>query len=391
LTVEAEPAPANAEFLAWAREWLERNIPAQPLPPMYTDEGVEAHRAWERTLFDAGLAAVHWPEEHGGRALDPITAAAFEQDYIDLGGPHRLNFVGLLVCGPTIIEYGSAAQRSRWLGDLLACRAIWSQGFSEPDAGSDLASLRTRGKVGEGRIVVDGQKIWTSLGRWSDWILTLVRTDPEAPRHEGISMIAIDRHSPGLEVRPIRQLSGEEGFAEVFFDGVEVPVENVVGRLNEGWTAAMSLMKHERGTGLGHPAHLSRQLRQLRRIARRLGLEGDRYWRQRLAEVVADVVAYRWVWERDLQLRAAGAYPPELASVNKVMCSELGSKIAETTWELLGPHAELLEDSPGFAAYDGFNHTYWYSRANMISAGSNEIQRSVIAQRWLGLPKARPV
>lgn len=375
------------DFRAVVREWLSKHVPRRALLSTDTAEGFEAHREWEQQLHAAGLAAIHWPEQFGGRGLGILETATFEEEYVRSGAPERLNIVGLHICGPTIMEHGTEEQQRTWLPDLLACRAIWSQGFSEPDAGSDLAAIRTRGTVQDDLVVLDGQKIWTSLGKWCDWILTLVRTDPNAPKHAGLSLIVVDRHTPGVEPRPIRQITGEEGFAEVFFKGAEVPRENIIGPLNGGWGAAMKLLAHERGPGVGSPAKFERRIAQLLRIAEEQQAYRDPYWRQRIAQHVVDAQVYRWTWERDLQLRAAGAYPVELASINKLMWTQLDLDLAETTWETLGDHAELAFDAPLSAAYPDWLHDYWYSRAHQIAAGTTEINLNVVARRVLNLPR----
>lgn len=380
-------AEERRAFRHEVRAWLRAHLPAEPLPSVDTEEGFEAHRRWERALFDAGLAAVQWPEELGGRGLDAVATAVFEEEYARAGGPERLNVVGLHICGPTIMEHGTPAQQARWLPDLLACRAVWSQGFSEPDAGSDLAAIRTTGIVRDDTVTVAGQKTWTSLGRWADRLLTLVRTDPAAERHEGLSLLVIDRHAPGVSVRPITQMTGEQGFAEVFFDDVVVPREDLVGPLHGGWGVAMALLSHERGPGVGSPATFERRLGQVLRTAEELGVAHDPHWRQQLAQHVADVQAYRWVWERDLQLRAEGRYPVELASVNKLLWTDLDHQVAETTWAMLGERAELLDGASEAVGYPGWIHDYWYSRAHQIAAGTTEINRNVVARRWLELPR----
>ena len=376
-----------ADFREEARGWLRENLPIEPFRSIDEPEGFEDHRKWEQALYDAGLAAVHWPEEFGGRGLDAVATAAFEEEYNRVGAPERLNIVGLHICGPTIMEYGTTEQQAQWLPDLLACRAVWSQGFSEPDAGSDLAAIRTSGEVHDGTIRVNGQKIWTSLGKWADWLLTLVRTDPDADKHSGLSLLVIDRHSPGVSVRPITQLTGEQSFAEVFFDDVVVPRENLVGPLNGGWGAAMALLAHERGPGVGSPATFERRLEEVLRIAEEVGAADNPYWRQQVAQHVADAQAYRWVWERDLELRARGAYPVEMASINKLLWTELDHQIAETVWAMLEDRAELLESASENIAHRDWNHDYWYSRAHQIAAGTTEINRNVVARRWLELPR----
>ncbi|HEX7303498.1 acyl-CoA dehydrogenase family protein, partial [Lentzea sp.] len=238
------------EFRAEVRAWLAENVPAEPLPPWTGQAGFDLHRAWEGKLFEGGYAAVDWPSEYGGRDASLSRSIAFAEEYYRAGAPERINMGGLYLLGPVLMQWGTPEQCARWIPDLLACRTIWCQGFSEPGSGSDLASLRTSAVRDGDDFVVNGQKIWISMGGFADWIFALVRTDPEAGRerkHRGISFLCIDLRSPGVEVRPLTMVDGTRGFAEVFFTDVRVPVGNVVGGVDNGWAVAMSTLGFERG------------------------------------------------------------------------------------------------------------------------------------------------
>ncbi len=291
--MDLNPTPQQAAFRAEVRAWLEANTPREPLPPLGTPEGLAAHRAWERKLYDAGYAAIYWPAQYGGRDADLLTQAIFAEEYVLVGAPQRLNVLGLGLAGPTLIAFGTPEQKERWLPGILSGEDVWCQGFSEPDAGSDLAALRTAAVREGDELVVNGQKIWTSAGTYADWIFALVRTNATAPKHKGITFVMIDMHSPGIEVRPIVQINGDAGFAEVFFSDVRVPVENVVGRIDDGWRVAMATLGFERGTGLGSAVRFARDIAALVGIVKATGHDTDPLYRDRVARAFVDTEVYR--------------------------------------------------------------------------------------------------
>jgi alkylation response protein AidB-like acyl-CoA dehydrogenase len=382
-------------FREEVRSWLEANVPAEPLPPTTTEEGFAAHKAWEKTLFEAGYAAIHWPEAYGGRDADLIDTAIFQEEYARSGAPGRINVLGLGLAGPTLVHFGTDEQKQQWLPGILSADDIWCQGFSEPDAGSDLANIRTTAVREGDEYVVNGQKIWTSLGRFADWIFALVRTDRDAPKHKGITYVMIDMHSPGIEVRPITQINEEPGFAEVFFTDVRVPVANVIGEENDGWRVAMATLGFERGTGLGSHVRFSQNVQDLVEVVKAMGLDDDPLIRDQVARVYAESEVYRHNMYRTLT-RLAGGKPigPE-ASLNKLFWSEMEVRIFELGMRAMGPYAELkpkaqaardrLAEAAG--ALEAWQKTYWYSRASCIYAGTSEIQKNIISERVLGLPK----
>ncbi len=355
-------------------------------------EAFERYRSWERALFDAGLGAVAWPEEYGGRGASMVQQAIFNEEYILAGAPDRINRLGMGLLGPTLMVHGTAEQRARHLPRILACEEIWCQGYSEPDAGSDLAALRTRAVREGDEFVVDGQKIWTSLGRFGDWIFTLVRSDPDAPKHRGITFLLIDMHSPGVEVRPLVQIDGSARFAEVFFTGVRVPAANVVGRVDDGWSVAMTLLGFERGGGLYGPALFNRILRDVIELSRSEprgdGVAADDPdVRRRVAQSYIETRVYELTVQRALTRLARGEAPGPEASLNKLYWSEMKVRLDELALDILGPRAELGRGSPEAEHDGGWYADYLYARAGTIFAGTSEVQKNIVAQRVLGLPR----
>jgi alkylation response protein AidB-like acyl-CoA dehydrogenase len=378
-------SPEQEAFRTEVREWLDANVP-RSLPSPGTREGFEAHRDWERTLARVGYAAIRWPEEYGGRGADPVLQAIFEEEYLLAGGPERVTVVGQNLLGPTLMVHGTPEQRSRWLPGILSAEEIWSQGFSEPDAGSDLAGITTRAVRDGDTWTVDGQKIWTSYGTFADWIFALVRTDPEAERHRGITFLCIDMRSEGVEARPIVQADGYAGFAEVFFTGVRVPAENVIGQVDGGWAVAMSTLGFERDAPAAPAARYLRDLRELAAVARARGLDEDPVTRDTLAGLLVRAEAYRSHTLRTLSRLSRGESLGPEASVTKLMWSELERDIYETGRVVLGSYADALEDGP-LEDPEAWHSRYWFARAATIYAGTSEIQRNIVAERVLGLPK----
>ena len=369
------------------RAWLESNVPAEPLDTDGGQESFEAHRAWERKLYDAGYAAIHWPKAYGGRDADLLTQAIFQEEYFRAKAPDRINVLGLGLAGPTLMVYGTPEQQERWLPKILSAEEIWCQGFSEPDAGSDLAALRTSAVREGDDFIVNGQKIWTSLGRYGDWIFTLVRTDKDAPKHKGISFLMIPMDSPGIEVRQIVQVNNDAGFSEVFFTDVRVPAENLVGELNDGWRIAMTTLGFERATGLGAHVRFSRDLQELVGLVKAAGLADDPVTRDQVTKLFVETEVYRHNMYRTLT-RLAGGKPigPE-ASLNKLYWSEMEARTYETGMQAMGPLGELTPKADAALDQGHWQKSYWYSRASCIYAGTTEIQKNIISERVLGLPK----
>ncbi len=379
--MDLEFTPEQEAFRAELRAWLLEKAP-RGLPSSGTREGIDAHRDWEKTVHAAGYAGLRWPVEYGGRGADAVTQAIFEEEYFLAGAPERVTQIGVNLMGPTLMVHGTEEQKRAWLPRILSADDLWSQGFSEPDAGSDLAGLATRAVREGDHFVVNGQKIWTSYGAFADWIFALVRTDPDAPKHAGITFLAIDMRSPGVEARPLVQLDGEAGFAEVFFTDVRVPVSNVIGDVNAGWSVAMTTLGFERDAPSKAAARYARDVRELVAIARARGLSQDPIVRDRIAALYCEAESYRLHALRTLTRLARGESIGPEASITKLLWSELERRMYEFGMELLGPHAESEETSPA-----RWHRKYWFARAATIYAGTSEIQRNIVAQRVLALPK----
>ncbi|HXQ76483.1 MAG TPA: acyl-CoA dehydrogenase family protein [Acidimicrobiales bacterium] len=387
------------EFRLEARAWLEANVPTAangrgPLPSLDTAAGFEAHRAWEKAMSDARWSVVSWPEEFGGRGVGLMEWLIFEEEYYRAGAPTRVSQNGIFLLAPTLFEFGTAEQQARFLPAMASGETIWCQGWSEPDAGSDLAGIRSRaerrpptGGRGPGW-VLNGQKTWCSRGAFADWLFGLFRTDPEAQKHRGLTYFLVPMDAPGVTVRPIGQLDGETGFAEVFFEDVVVPEEQVLGGVDQGWSVAMATAGSERGLSLRSPARYTEAARRLVSLYRdRAGRDPVAAGRvaDEVARAVIDAEAYKlhtyWTASRVLDGETVGAE----ASMNKVFWSETDLAIHTAALALLGEEAGLLGDDgrPG-PWLDGF----LFALAGPIYAGTNEIQRNVVAERVLGLPRA---
>ncbi|MGZ6528267.1 MAG: acyl-CoA dehydrogenase family protein [Actinomycetota bacterium] len=376
-------SPEHDAFRSGLRAWLRDNVPHDLASPG-TREGFEQHRAWERRLFYAGYAGIGWQTGYGGHGLDVVYQAIFEEEYLAADGPERITVVGEKLMGRTLVAHGTDEQRARWLPRILSAEDVWSQGFSEPDAGSDLANVSTRAARDGEDWVVDGQKIWTSYGAFADWIFVLVRTDPGSEKHRGLSFLAVDMRSPGVEARPIVQLDGHAGFAEVFFSSVKVPGGNLIGGVNDGWSVALSTLGFERDAPARPASRYARDLRELRAIARARGVWEDPAVRDAIGGLSARVETYRLHTLRTLTRLQRGESMGDDASVTKLIWSELERDIFSYAMELLGPYAGALSDVP---VGSGFDNRYWYARAATIYAGTSEIQNNIVAERILGLPR----
>ncbi len=375
--MELSLSPEQTAFRDEVRVWLAANVPQPPLPHPGTREAFEAHREWERMLSDAGYGGIAWPTEYGGRGADVVLQAIFEEEYLLAGAPERINVVGQKLMAPTLMAHGTSAQMQRWLPSILTSEHVWSQGFSEPEAGSDLAGIRTRAELVGDSYVVNGQKIWTSYGAFADWIFVLVRTDPTAERHHGITFLAADMSTEGIEARPITQLDGHAGFAEVFFTDARIPANNVIGDPDDGWRVAMTTLGTEREAPARPAARYLRDLHELARILDARGGLTDPVTQTKLARVFAWTKAYQHSTTRTLSRLAQGEEIGLDASVTKVQWSELERELFEIGLDLVGPYG--LDDE--------WWSKYWYARASTIWAGTSEIQRNIISERILGLPR----
>ncbi|WP_439590945.1 acyl-CoA dehydrogenase family protein [Microbacterium sp.] len=385
------------DFRHEVRDWLTRSVPPEPLPPWTEREGFDLHREWERVLFEGGYAAIDWPAEYGGQDASLRRSIVFGEEYYRAGAPERINMGGLYLLGPVLMQHGTPEQCARWIPDILSCETIWCQGFSEPESGSDLASLRTRAERDGDEFVVNGQKIWTSMGGFADWIFALVRTDPVAGgkrKHDGITFLCIDLRSPGVEVRPLTMVDGTRGFAEIFFTDVRVPVDNVVGEIGGGWAVAMSTLGFERGAVFGDHAKFSKDVANLARLVEARGLGDDTAALDELGRVLVETEVYRANVHRLAGLAEQGVDLTATASINKVYWTQMQFDIFDTGLRLLGADGAVVGDPdalPGAdertrRAWADWHHRYWYARAAMIFGGTNEIQRNIISERVIGLP-----
>ncbi|MGW1349574.1 acyl-CoA dehydrogenase family protein [Streptomyces sp. NPDC002409] len=377
--------PEEEEFRARLREWLAAALPALPARPRPDDwPGRRAYdTAWQRMLHDAGYAGLHWPVDAGGRGATPTQHLIFLEETERAGAPYvGANFVGLLHAGPTIAAEGTAEQRARWLPPVLRGDEIWCQGFSEPDAGSDLAALRTRAVRDGDHYVVSGSKIWTSHAEVADWCELLVRTDPGAPRHRGISWLAMEMDAPGVTVRPLRTLAGSTEFAEVFLDEVRVPVANRVGAENDGWRVTMVTLSFERGTAfVGEVVACRRTLDALAAEARRRGSWDDPVLRRRLGRLNAEFRALWRLTQWNVSEAGRGGVVGTGGSVFKLRYSQARQELYEAAAEVLGADGADLDREWALDRLSSLSYT--------IAAGTSQIQRNIVAERLLGLPKGR--
>ena len=376
--------PAEAEFRMEVRNWLEANLPvalrgrtARPPPAELMP--------WYQTLSRKGWIAPHWPKQYGGMGATLNEQVIMTEELARISAPH-LPVQGLNHIGPILMEFGTQAQKARHLPPIIAGTLIWAQGYSEPGAGSDLASLSTRATLQGDRFVVKGQKVWTTWAHYADWIYVLVRTDPQAqPRHAGISFLLIDLHSPGIKVRPIKTIAGDDEFSEVFFDDVIVPAENLVGKLNDGWRIANALLGHER-LGTSNPQFALAILERIKTMARASGIIADPAFQDRLAAASINVTALSAMFSHAVELtNHAQSLGPE-ASVIKIFGSELLQSLNELLIEAAGGHAAAEEPiTTNFGTVD-VTASFLTSRRATIYGGSSEIQRNVLARRVLNLP-----
>jgi len=373
-------------FAAEARAWLAEHVPATPLPSMDTAAGFAAHREWEAELARGGWSVVSWPEEFGGRGAGLIEWVLFEEEYYRAGAPTRVAQNGISLLAPILFEHGTDDQRNRYLRDMTDGSLIWAQAWSEPGAGSDLAAIRSTAKRDEerGGWLLSGQKTWSSRAVWADRGFGLFRTDPAAQRHRGLTYFLFPMDAPGLSIRPITQLDGSTGFAELFFDDVFVPDSDVLGAPGDGWRVAMSTAGNERGLSLRSPGRFCAAADRLIDLWKSRP-EPDLFTQDAVVDAWIKSEAYRlYTWGTVSTMQQGGDIGAE-GSVNKVFWSELDIAIQETGLTLLGAEAELR--GTGAEADGRWVEDYLFAVAGPIYAGTNEIQRNIIAERLLGLPR----
>lgn len=381
--------PDQEAFRAEVRAWLAAHVPKVPLASFDTAEGFAAHREWERTLASGNWGMVTWPESYGGRGCDLIQWLIFEEEYYRAGAPARVNQNGVFLLGPTLMEYGSEAQKARFLPAMASGEEIWAQGWSEPNAGSDMAAIRCQAIRDGDDYVINGQKIWSTRAVYADWVFGLFRTDPASERHHGLSKILVPLSAQGVTVRPIPQLNGLPGFAEIFFDDVRVSVDNRLGDEGAGWQIAMATAGFERGLMLRSPARFQQASRRLVSLYRQHhGDLMDPAVEDDVLRCYMDAEAYALsTYQTASRLLQGGSIGPE-ASCNKIFWSELDLRIHDTAMRILGARAEVepsgSSDQEDLGTWlDGF----LFAQSGPIYAGTNEIQRNIIAERVLGIPR----
>jgi alkylation response protein AidB-like acyl-CoA dehydrogenase len=360
-----------------AREWLRANVPAA-LPSMDTRAGFDVHRDWERQLADARWSVVSWPAEYGGRDATLPQWVIFEEEYYAAGAPARVSANGISLLGPTLFAHGTEEQKSRVLPRMARSDDIWAQAWSEPEAGSDLAGIRSRASRTDGGWLLFGQKTWSSRGAFADRAYGLFRTDPDAERHKGLTYLMFDLTAPGVTIRPIPQLTGDPGFAELFLDGVFVPDADVLGEVDQGWRVAMSTASNERGLSLRSPGRFLAKADRLVELWQEIGDPSDTSTRDRVADSWIAAQAYRlYTFGTVTRLAEGGSLGAE-SSIGKLFWSELDVALHETALDLLGVEGELTGP---------WQDGYLFALAGKIYAGTNEIQRDIVAERLLGLPR----
>jgi alkylation response protein AidB-like acyl-CoA dehydrogenase len=382
--VDLSFSPEHERFRGEFGAWLDEHHPG-PLDPPTTPRGLRQHLAWETSLNAAGYAAPGWPERFGGRGMDLWGELVYDEEYVRRQLPERLNKMALIHGARTVMAHGTETQQKEWLPGILDCSDIWCQGFSEPEAGSDLAGLQTTGRIAGDEIIINGQKTWTSNGAIATRMYALVRTDPNAPKHAGISFLVFDLDRDGVEIRPMRQLHRHAGFAEVFFTDVRVPLWSVVGPLNGGWLVAQTALRLERGAARGTHTRLVASLHDLAEAIKRAG--GDRGLTERLGVLRAWTFAYVQATYALTDQVSRGRDDGVTASMNKLRLSEIQTAIHELHLEVLGADAEITDRLGPDGELLGMRRDYWHSRAGEIYAGTSEIQKNIIAERGLGLPR----
>jgi len=396
-TLDFTLSPDQDAFRRRVRAWLEANIPEDwtkfGLSEVPRPEAYAFLRKWQATLYDAGFIGITWPKEYGGQGLTFVEEMILHQEMALQKAPPVLNVLGVGMAGPTIIAYGTEEQKKRYPAKILSCEEIWCQGYSEPNAGSDLASLQTRAAKDGDHWIINGQKVWTSLAHIADWMMLLARTAPDAPKHKGITYFLLDMKTPGVTVKPLKQLTGDAEFNEVFFDNVRVHESRVLGGVNNGWAVGLTTLMYERlALGFGLQVRLRISVDQLMDMARRMDKNGrsltkDPVMRQKLAQLWIDTESLKYTGARAVTRLLKGELPGPEASAGKMMWVETHQRLQELAMEIQGPYSQLARGAA--AAVDGgvWQYSFLRSRANSIEGGTTEIQKNIIGERVLGLPK----
>jgi alkylation response protein AidB-like acyl-CoA dehydrogenase len=386
---DATDSPEDRAFRKEARAWLTEQLEGPFAYVRYRggpgeeDEAFEGRVEWEKALGAAGWTGITWPKEYGGRAVPLSQQVIFYQEYARAGGPGRVGHIGEGLVAPTILAFGTEAQKQRFLPGIKNGTELWCQGYSEPSAGSDLANVQTRARLEGDEWIIDGQKVWTSLAHNAGWCFVICKTDPDAPRYRNLSFLLVEMNQPGITVKPIVQLSGTSEFNEVFFDGARAPAENVVGAPGQGWKVAMGLLSFERGAStLGQQIAFESEFKEILAAARENGAAKNPVMRQKLAQAWIELQLVRLNAVTNL---AEGTTRPGLAAINKLCWATWHRDAGELAMDVMGADAELCAEPP--YKLTRFQSRFLFSRSDTIYGGTNEIQRNIIAEQGLGLPR----
>jgi alkylation response protein AidB-like acyl-CoA dehydrogenase len=391
--------PEQQSFRDEIRSWLKKNLPkdwtsrVQAASDVPREEAYDFLRQWQRKMYEAGFVGLTWPKESGGRGLTFMEEMILQEEMALAKAPPVLNILAVGMAGPTINAYGTEEQKKRYPPKMLSCEEIWCQGYSEPNSGSDLAALQTRAVKDGDHYVINGQKVWTSLAHIADWMMLLARTDPDAPKHKGITYFLVDMHAPGVTVKPLKQITGDAEFNEVYFDNVRVHESQILGGLNNGWAVGLTTLMYERlALGFGLQVRLRIALDGLVDLARRSSKNGtpatkDPVTRQKLAQLWIDTEVFKYTGARAITKLLKGELPGPEASTGKMMWVEGHQRLQELAMELEGPYSQLTKGSRWAVENGLWQYGFLRSRANSIEGGTTEIQRNIIGERVLGLPK----
>ena len=380
-------SPAEEAFRAELRAWLANNLPREVPEPQTLADEVAWLVAWQHTLAASRWVGVHWPHEYGGRGASVVENYIFQEEMARAQAPEIINRIGVNLVGPTLIHHGTAAQKTRFLAKLLTAEELWCQLFSEPNAGSDLTGLRCKAERDGDVFLINGQKVWTSYAQFARWGILLARTDPAAPKAKGISFFILDMQSPGITIRPLKQMTGSDEFNEVFLENVRIPAENLVGELNRGWAIAQTTLAHERGTSARQLVVHRILLDELMALARRQPRNGAPAAADHLAQVLIEVELLKLHnWRTLTQLLRQGKPGPE-SSLVKLFWSEMSQRLHDAAMEVLDVYGPLMPGDARAIARGRWPRSYLYYRSGTIFAGTSEIQRNIIAERVLGMPR----
>jgi alkylation response protein AidB-like acyl-CoA dehydrogenase len=378
------------------RQWLDANLPRDwrdddELHDPDTKSEFERRRAWHRKLYDGGWMCIHWPKEYGGRGATLLQQIVYQQELDHAKAPPTVNFQGIARVGPTLMQWGTPEQKKRYIPKIPSAEEIWCQGLSEPNHGSDLAAVETRAVDNGDHFVVNGSKVWTSNAHHADFSTLLCRTDPDLPKHKGLSYLLVDLKSPGITIRPLVQITGERGFNQVFYEDAVVPKTNLVGQKNQGWQVAMTNMMFER-TIHGGRTDMMVEVRQLADLAKRVERNGrpaweDEYVRQRIARFACEAEGLKYTSFRQLTRQLKGMPPGPEGSTMKLGTTDLNLRIQMFAMELLGPYSQFELKAERAIDHGKWSHRMLAARMGTIAAGTNEIQHNIIGERVLGLPK----